>query len=735
MLPVVSMLLRCSVSSCSHPFVTTAITEEFAVPEFPTKAADGRRNVEYAANLTEAKVFGIRKSRASGLGIGCVYVIMFSAYGLVFWFGAKMVQDGDLTVGRLITVFFCILVAAFMLGKAAPCLETFATGRAAARALWQIIDRIPPIDSGSYSGVRPSRMEGNVVFKDVNFSYPSRATVQVLNGLSLNVAVGQTVALVGASGCGKSTVIQLIQRFYDPLGGAVYIDNQPINELNVRYLRRRIGVVSQEPVLFATTIAENIRYGLEEANQEDIESAARQANAHNFIMELPKKYDTLVGERGAQLSGGQKQRIAIARALVRDPRILLLDEATSALDTESEATVQAALDKARMGRTTIVVAHRLSTIKTADLIIGMKDGMAVEQGSHDELMDQKGIYCELVTRQISQLVELESANTSGTRPTGRTLTSDRTTESLHAKRVDSQNDSRVACVEDTEELAKPSMKRILRLNSREWPCIFLGCCMALLVGAQQPAFAIIFSEFLGVFVETDRNKQQKEIRFYCVMFVVIGFVSGVAKFLQMYMFGISGECLTLRLRRLTFQTLLRQEIGFFDDPRHGTGALMTRLSTDASDVHGASGSRLAVALEGGSSVIAGVFIGLYYSWELTLLIFGFTPLLVIAIKITMKMTGGHAAQGSDALEEAGKLAVEAMENIRTVASLSKEASFVRQYKHLTEKPFRRRLQTVNMIGLSFGFSQALIYLMQSVAFYGGGWLIEHRGLTFENMFK
>ena len=238
-----------------------------------------------------------------------------------------------------------------------------------------------------------------------------------MQSLDIKIRAGQTVALVGPSGCGKSTIIQLLQRFYNPAGGQVTednnyynritnpfsqqiaIDEQDIKEFNLKWLRKNIGVVSQEPVLFDTTIAENIRYGKSDVTQAQIEEAAKAANAFNFISELPEGFETNVGQRGTQLSGGQKQRIAIARALVRDPKILLLDEATSALDNESEKIVQQALDKAREGRTTIVIAHRLSTIQTADVIAGIEGGRVVEMGTHTELMDKGGLYYELVTAQ------------------------------------------------------------------------------------------------------------------------------------------------------------------------------------------------------------------------------------------------------------------------------------------------------------------------------------------------
>ncbi|KAK2508311.1 hypothetical protein MC885_021627 [Smutsia gigantea] len=239
--------------------------------------------------------------------------------------------------------------------------------------------------------------------------YSIGQVLTILNGLNLKVQSGQTVALAGNSGCGKSTTVQLLQRLYDPTEGMVSIDGQDIRTINVRYLREIIGVVSQEPVLFATTIAENIRYGRENVTMDEIKKAVKEANAYDFIMKLPNKFDTLVGERGAQLSGGQKQRIAIAQALVCNPKILLLDEATSALDSESEAVVQEALDKAREGRTAIVIAHRVSPVRDADVIAGFADGVLVGKGSHDELVKEKGVYCKLVTMQTrGNEVELEN---------------------------------------------------------------------------------------------------------------------------------------------------------------------------------------------------------------------------------------------------------------------------------------------------------------------------------------
>ena len=255
-------------------------------------------------------------------------------------------------------------------------------------------------------GEKPEEFDGSIEFKDITFSYPTRPDIKVLEGFNLNIEVGKTYALVGPSGCGKSTVIQLLLRFYDPSTGEVLVGGKDVRTLNVKWLRQHIGVVSQEPVLFNSTIAENILYGKDGATQEEVKQAAANANAHDFISKLPDGYSTLVGEGGIQLSGGQKQRIAIARALISDPKILLLDEATSALDTESESIVQQALDKASAGRTTIIIAHRLSTIQNADLIASVQDGRIAETGSHTELMDKKGLYYNLVVAQVSMVIML-----------------------------------------------------------------------------------------------------------------------------------------------------------------------------------------------------------------------------------------------------------------------------------------------------------------------------------------
>ncbi|KAG8222222.1 hypothetical protein J437_LFUL001420 [Ladona fulva] len=332
--------------------------------------------------------------------------IIFMMYAAAFRFGAYLIEIQEMEPSDVYRVFFALAFCAAAVGQSSAYLQDYTKAKLAAGLMFQLIDLKSAIDHSACTGIKPN-IQGCVELKSVYFQYPNRPDVKVLRGLDLSVKPGCTLALVGTSGCGKSTTVSLLQRFYDPMSGVVMVDGYDIRTINVAHLRAAIGVVTQEPVLFDCSIKENIRYGLHGLPESlkgsitdiDIIKAARTANIHDFISSLPQGYDTMVGERGTQLSGGQKQRVAIARALIRNPKILLLDEATSALDTESEKVVQEALDKARKGRTCIIVAHRLSTIVNADNIAVFHKGRIVEQGTHEELKAIRGRYYNLIKRQ------------------------------------------------------------------------------------------------------------------------------------------------------------------------------------------------------------------------------------------------------------------------------------------------------------------------------------------------
>ncbi len=333
-----------------------------------------------------------------------VIALIFSGVVGVLWIGAHDVRSDLMTVGELVQfVIYAIMVS----GSVAALSEIWGELQRAAGATERLVELLNADDAvrDPKEPRRPEQPAGAIHFDDVTFRYPARPEISALDRVSFEVRPGETVALVGPSGAGKSTIIQLLQRFYDPSDGRVLIDGVDLKERSRDEFRRHIALVPQDPVIFADTARENIRFGQPDASDADVEAAARAAAAHDFLIELPDGYDTYVGERGVMLSGGQKQRIAIARAILRDASILLLDEATSALDAESEQLVQRAVDAMAADRTTLIVAHRLATVKKADRILVFDQGRIVAEGGHDALVSEGGLYARLARLQFTEGTE------------------------------------------------------------------------------------------------------------------------------------------------------------------------------------------------------------------------------------------------------------------------------------------------------------------------------------------
>jgi ATP-binding cassette subfamily B protein len=330
----------------------------------------------------------------------------FGFLNVTLWYGFYLVLQGELTLGGLTAFNSYIISIGFAMGQMAGSISKIFEGLGASGRVFYLMDRVPQIPKPSPSteetrdAIKPESMTGTVELRNVSFSYPTRPAQRVLDNVSLTIPANTTTALVGSSGSGKSTIVALLQRFYDASEGQITVDGHDLTTLDLQWLRSHIGYVQQEPNLFGLSIRENMLYGVEgDVSQEELEAAAKDANAHDFIVQMPDGYDTLVGERGVKLSGGQKQRVAIARALLTNPRILLLDEATSALDSESEHLVQQAIDKAVVGRTVVIVAHRLSTIRQADQIVVMDNHKVVDAGQHEKLLGKCSKYRDLIKRQ------------------------------------------------------------------------------------------------------------------------------------------------------------------------------------------------------------------------------------------------------------------------------------------------------------------------------------------------
>ena len=356
-------------------------------------------NATYKANISAAFGASLHLIRWRATMFSVVMLAVSVAMAVILWIGGSAVVRGELTGGELTSFLLYTVMVAASVGALASLAGALQRAAGATERIFEILRTEPGIQDAEVTLPMPQG-KGAVRFDNVQFFYPTRPDQQVLAGVTLDVPAGQAVALVGSSGAGKTTLTSLLQRFHDVTGGAVLFDGVDVRQLKLSELRRQIAIVSQEPVLFSGSIRENIAYGRPDATAQDVEIAAQDAHAHEFITRFPDGYDTLVGERGVQLSGGQRQRVAIARALLANPRVLILDEATSSLDAESEALVQKALQRLMKGRTTLIIAHRLSTVRDADAIAVLERGKLVELGKHDELMHQAGTYRRLVEHQV-----------------------------------------------------------------------------------------------------------------------------------------------------------------------------------------------------------------------------------------------------------------------------------------------------------------------------------------------
>ncbi|KAF1836489.1 leptomycin B resistance protein pmd1 [Decorospora gaudefroyi] len=655
-------------------------------------------------------------------------------YALAFWQGNRFLQDGELGVANILTVVMALMIAGFSIGQNLPHIQAFGGATAAATKVFNTIERNSPIDPETDDGIIPDDFIGNLEFRNLKHIYPSRPDTIVLSDFNLEVPSGKMIALVGASGSGKSTIVGLLERFYLPMEGQIFLDGRDITTLNLRWLRQRMAIVSQEPILFSTTIYESILHGLvntdyahasEEKKMELIEDAAKTANAHDFIMDLPDKYHTRVGERGGLLSGGQKQRIAIARAVVSDPKILLLDEATAALDTKSESAVQEALDRASKGRTTIVIAHRLSTIKKADNIVVMALGRIVEQGTHHDLINQGGVYASLVQAQ-----EL----TSKINPSNRiSLLND------PEKPMDSQAEenklvlARTATSAPSEFLAKKNqtdkeygtwelIKFSWEMNKGEHMTMTIGLVFSFLAGCNPAIQAIFLGNSINSLLSPGTSLGGLGVGFWCWMFLMLGLVIGFFYYVQGMTLSRGSARLIGSVRQRAFGAMLRQDMEFFDGDTVTSGALSNFLSSEANRLAGLSGSTLGTIVSAASSIVVAFIVGCSFGWKLALVCSSTIP-LVIACGYFRFYALTRMEKRTKETSDAASFACEAASSIRTVASLSLEKHLLSEYHDKLGQQGKGYLKFSNVSAVLYATSQGLSMFIFALVFWYGGRLL------------
>ncbi|KAE8369414.1 P-loop containing nucleoside triphosphate hydrolase protein [Aspergillus caelatus] len=690
---------------------------------------------KYGQYLQRVFTIGMKKNPIYGVMFGSEYFIIYAGMGLAFWQGIHMLARGNIPdIGTVFTVLFSVVIAASTITSIAPHTVTFTRAASAAAELFALIDRESEINPLDESGDKPQDTYGVINIDNITFNYPNRPNVCVLEDFSLHVPAGKVTALVGASGSGKSTIIGLLERWYKPLAGSIKLDGRDIAQLNLRWLRTNVRLVQQEPVLFNGSVFDNITNGLigtpwETASYEEqrkrVEDAAKLAFAHDFIMNLPNGYDSPIGERGGLLSGGQKQRIAIARSIISEPKILLLDEATSALDPHAEGIVQQALDRASKNRTTIVIAHKLATIRNADNIVVMSKGRIVEQGQHSELVARGGAYASLVKAQdlsATRSADDEEQSTEDETP-------DKEAEPVQSlARYQTAEARQLTMLQHREDFGLYKRRGILRSiaklvistpNLRFWYFLTIICCVA--GAAIFPGQALLLANVMDIFSAPNMVDRGN---FIALMYGIICFEHGILT-------NSSHQTFNKIFRHDLLNSMLKQDLRFFDRPENTVGALTSRLDSHPQAILELMGFNISLIVLAAINVLASSVLSLAIAWKLGVMgvFVGLPPMLVAGyarIRLETKMDTDMGKRFS----QSASMASEAVLSIRTVSSLAMEKNILERYTNELDQAIQTSIRPLFSMMVWFSLTQSIEYFILALGFWWGSKLIHDGDITF-----
>ncbi|KAL1356575.1 hypothetical protein HN51_008575 [Arachis hypogaea] len=736
-------LIYLSKSSAKEYGKANAIVEQAlsSIKTIYSFTAERRILVRYSEILERTSRLGIKQGIAKGLAVGSTG-LCFAIWAFLAWYGSHLVMYKAESGGRIYAAGICFIMSGQSLGVVLPDLKYLTEASVASKRIFNMIDRKAVIDGeDTTKGIVLDQINGNLDFEHVKFTYRSRPDNLVLNDFNLRVESGKTVALVGASGSGKSTAIALVQRFYDVDEGVVRVDGVDIKRLQLKWLRGKMGLVSQEHALFGTSIKENIMFGKLDATMDEVVAAATAANAHNFVRQLPQGYETKIGERGALLSGGQKQRIAIARAIIKNPVILLLDEATSALDSESELLVQNALDHASLGRTTLVVAHKLSTVRNADVIAVVNAGSIIEIGTHNELITHpNGQYAKLAKLQtqlsFDDQQEISNALSSAARSSaGRTSTARSTSPAIFQKSPIPIDDNTINPESSLVSHPSPSFPRLLSLNAPEWKQCLIGTFSAIAFGSVQPIYALTIGGMISAFFAESHSEMIHRIRTYSLIFTSLSLASITLNLLQHYNFAYMGARLTKRIRQRMLENILTFETAWFDEENNSSGALCSRLSNEASMVKSLVADRVSLLVQTASAVSIAMIIGLAVAWKLALVMIAVQPLTILCFYTRKVLLSTLSSKFIKAQNHSTQIAVEAVYNHRIVTSFGSIQKVLTLFDEAQEAPRKEARKKSWLAGIGMGSAQCLTFMTWALDFWYGGTLVEKKDISAGDVFK
>ena len=655
-------------------------------------------------------------------------------------YGKKLIIDNTwnsirkerFEAGHIITILFCVSAVLTSIRLITPSFRLIQNSLLASSDYFTLLERKPNMNLLD-SNLKPNTIFGEIEFKNIEFSYANSKQKKILNDLNFIIEAGKKVAFVGESGCGKSTIVNLIERLYEPDSGEILLDGINIKKYDLRYLRSLIGYIQQEPILFNQSIRHNIIFGREDeinkiGNIDDLLiEASKEAYAEEFIENIEGKYDYKVGIKGNKLSGGQKQRLAIARAILCKPKILILDEATSALDNKSEKEVQIALDNITKKKevTTIIIAHRLSTIKNADLIYLIKDGRICEKGTHNELYNKNGIYTNLIKNQIEQ----DEIKYRKNKLQSFFVSNDEDDD--EEKQLD--NLSNIKKISESDQKYSINLLNILGLLKDNIFGIFIGSFCSLIHGATNPVIGYALAKSVNAMSDNDRNVINKKGRFWGLMLLVLAFVQGVSFFLKLWKLNTLGNFLVYNIRNKIMKKYLEMHISFFDIEKNAPGALFTKLTIDTMYFNS-----ITLIFFGDLPGVVGAFLvgtiwGLTIDWRLTLVSVCFLPFIIGArIYIHKARRGGRQANRKINIE-AGSFLSECVMNTKTIFAYNFEKEAVKMYIDIIKKETTTFLRDTFLQGFIVGIGVMAQFFCNAAIFHLSIKYIKNRTLTFNEM--
>jgi ATP-binding cassette subfamily B (MDR/TAP) protein 1 len=715
----------------------------FAIRTVVAFGGEHRELARFSVQVDKAKKGGIMNRVKVGAGMGYTWGFLFLSYAIAFFAGMMMryhgIKDpvsGEVYgIGRILSVFFAVLTGGFSLGQMPTGLQHFSTAKVSGARIFWVIETVSEIQRIEDNRKDVGPIE-DIVLKDVHFNYPARPEQKILVGLNLTIRKGQKIAVVGESGSGKSTVMALIERFYDPSSGAVLINGTDLREFSVKKFRRQIGYVGQEPVLFATTMRNNIMQGCPTASEDEFQAAVKNAEMREFVDKLPDQFETFVGSGGSQFSGGQKQRIAIARALLKNPSLLYLDEATSALDSNSEKMIQGTIDyigsNSNLGMTIVSIAHRLSTIRNSDVIYVLQMGQVAEFGSHNELLEKTdGLYKALAAAQ-----EMAGESDDKEKEKERQQKDSKKEKEMDAKRQSSSNKLGKATsnqfeIDEEKELEKKIAKeykvpfrRILDLCRAQWVWFFPGILSGAVNGCMFPLLgSVVLVDAMFAFMSPDKDHMRREVLKGCAWFCAGAVLLFFVNIGQFGSFGVIGESLTRNVRVNLLQSVMRQEIGYHDDSEHTPSILAKAFQTYANrmaNLLNQTGDKINAL----GSVLCGAAIAFAFCWEMASGIVLCVPFLVAAQAVAFAATMGGSKEANSSLNKAQQILSDAVTNARTVQACGSEFELKEMYETIVRGVGKGIFQKNLIGGVAFGVGDSMQYFVMGFGFWFLGFLIE-----------